>query len=125
MPIVVRAFPLKASKAEAEAFANELAGPRKADAEKFYRGFGVRHESWHMQDHPEGTWVIAVSILDEDPQASGQRYAKATEEFHTWFKSNVMRITGVDANTDPLGPPTKQIFYWTDASPSPLRMPLV
>lgn len=125
MPIVVRAFPLKASRDEAEAFADELAGPRREDAANFYRSFGIKHESWHVQDTPAGTWVIVVSMLDEDPHAAGQRYAAASEDFHAWFKSNVMRITGVDANTDPLGPPTEPIFYWTDSSPTPLRMALV
>jgi hypothetical protein len=113
MPHVVRAFPLRAPVADLQAFAQALAGPRAADAARFYRRYGVERESWHLQHTDRGPWVIAVTEL-ADPTAAAPRYAEATEAFHLWFKAQVERLTGVDPNIAPLGPPTKEVFVWTD-----------
>ena len=113
MPFVVRAFPLRGSVSELQAFASELTGPRLADAEQFYRHYGVDHESWHVQQTPNGSWVIAVTVL-ADPVEAAPRYANATQEFHVWFKDQVLSLTGVDPNKTPLGPPTTEIFSWSN-----------
>jgi hypothetical protein len=118
MPSVVRAFPLRASRSELENFAAALKGDRSADADRFYRNYGITHESWHLQDTPHGPWVIAVSEI-RDPAESAPRYAQATEEFHVWFKSRVLSLSGVDPTSMPLGPPTHEIFSWTDAAKQP------
>lgn len=112
MPLVVRAFPLKSPVSDLHAFAAALTGERAADAARFYRHYGVDHESWHMQETPHGPWVIAVTAL-ADPGEAAPRYANATEEFHLWFKNQVLAITGVDPNQTPLGPPTTQVFSWS------------
>ena len=44
MPHVVRAFPLRGSVADLQAFAQALAGPRAVDAGRFYRHYGVERE---------------------------------------------------------------------------------
>ena len=113
MPHVVRAFPLRGSIADLNAFAQALAGPRAADAARFYRSYGVERESWHLQHTDHGAWVIAVTEL-ADPVAAAPRFAEATEGFHLWFKSQVQALTGVDPNIAPLGPLTKEVFVWTD-----------
>ena len=115
MPLVVRAFPLRGSRSELEAFAAALRGERAADAAQFYRHYGLTYESWHLQDTPHGPWVIAVSQID-DPQEAGDRYAQATADFHAWFKTQVLSLTGVDPNTTPLGPPTQEVFSWSAAA---------
>jgi len=112
MPLVVRAFPLRGSIFELRAFASELTGTRSADAGQFYRHYGVDHESWHVQETPNGPWVIAVTAL-ADPAEAAPRYADATEAFHVWFKSQVLSLTGIDPNQAPLGPPTTQVFSWS------------
>src|SRR5262252_7026525 len=112
MPLVVRAFPLRGSIAELKTFASELIGVRAADAEQFYRHYGVDHESWHVQQTPNGPWVIAVTSL-ANPAEAAPRYAGAAEEFHVWFKDQVLSLTGVDPNQTPLGPPTTQVFVWS------------
>src|SRR5438552_8490249 len=63
MPLVVRAFPLRRSVSDLQAFAAELNGAKAADATQFYRHYGVDHESWHVQQTPNGPWVIAVTAL--------------------------------------------------------------
>ena len=115
MPLVVRAFPLRGSLVELNAFAAELTGARAADAEQFYRHYGVDSESWHVQQTPSGPWVIAITSL-ADPAEAAPRYADATEEFHVWFKDQVLSLTGVDPNESPLGPPTTEVFAWSSHS---------
>lgn len=118
MAIVVRAYPLRQQVDELRSFAAALSGDRKADTERFYRQYGVSHESWHLQDTPDGPWVISVTVAD-DPDEAAPRFAGATEEFNSWFKSQVLHLTGVDPTVTPLGPPTTQVFAWSrDDMPS-------
>jgi hypothetical protein len=112
MPFVVRAFPLRRSVSDLQAFAAELNGARAADADQFYRHYGVEHESWHVQETRNGPWVIGVTVL-ADPADAAPRYANATQDFHVWFKDQVLSLTGVDPNTTPLGPPTTEVFSWS------------
>ena len=115
MPMVVRGFPLQRSISDLQAFASELTGARAADADQFYRHYGVDYESWHVQETPSGPWVIAVTSL-ADPSEAAPRYADAREEFHLWFKDQVLSLTGVDPNKTPLGPPTTQVFCWSSSA---------
>lgn len=112
MPRVVRAFPLRGSIADLNAFAASLAGPRSGDASRFYRRYGVAHESWHLQFTDHGPWVIVVTEV-ADPVDEAPRYAEATDAFDLWFKSQVEALTGIDPNVTPLGPPTKAVFAWS------------
>jgi len=114
MPLVVRAFPLCQPVEELEAFAKALSTERSRDAGAFYRRFGISHESWHLQKTGSGgTWVIGVTMID-NPTEGGQRYAETSAEFEDWFKDQVHRLSGINPNTDPLGPPTTQVFAWAD-----------
>ena len=112
MPLVVRAFPVRKSVQDLAAFAAELKVRREA-AGGFYRSFGVSHESWYLQQTPAGPWVIVVNAVD-DPGESAPRYARSNQEFDRWFKSQVLDLTGVDADKDPLGPPTSLVYEWSD-----------
>jgi hypothetical protein len=94
------------------AFASALAGARAVDAQQFYRHYGVESESWHLQETPHGPWVIAVTEL-ADPGEAAPRFADATQEFHVWFKDQVLGLTGIDPNEAPLGPPTTEVFSWS------------
>ena len=112
MALVVRAFPvLPGKEAGLRAFAGALAKERAAEAAVFYAGLGVRHESWHLQKHEHGTWVIGVTDVDAPAQRAPQ-YAAAQEKFHRWFKDQVLQFTGIDPDTQPLGPPTEEVFSW-------------
>jgi hypothetical protein len=97
MPIIVRAFPLRRPVAA------------------LYRKYGVTHESWHVQETPAGPWVIAVTKA-ADPSEAAPRYAASSASFDSWFKSEVLRLSGVDPDTQPLGPPTTEIFAWSDSN---------
>ena len=114
MPLVVRAFPLIRPRAELDAFIAALKNERKADTAQFYRHYGITHESVHVQELGSGTaWVIAVTKI-ENPEEAAARYANASEEFHVWFKDQILHLSGIDPTREPLGPPTTNVFAWSD-----------
>jgi hypothetical protein len=113
MPVLVRAFQIHKPVADVQAFAAALTTERQAEATAFYRLFGVSHESWHLQETQSGPWVISVTVLD-NPSEAGPRYAKSTGAFEKWFKDQVRDLSGVDPDKEPLGPPTTQVFAWSD-----------
>ncbi len=111
MPLVVRAFPVLPGKEEdIRRFAAEMTGPRRRDAEQFYKSFGVVRESWHYQVTPHGPVVIGVTEVDEEPEVKAREYADSIRPFDSWFKEQVRNLTGVDPSVQPLGPPTEVIF---------------
>ncbi len=117
MSMIVRAFPLRAPIEDLMAFAAALSSERTAETTDFYRRFGVSHESWHLQQTPHGPWLIAISAIDDVAEAA-PRYAQSSAAFDTWFKQQVMALSGVNPDQQPLGPPTTQVFAWADAQPA-------
>jgi len=113
MSLIVRAFPLHGSVEDLDAFAAALNTDRKEGADLFYRQYGVSHESWHLQETPQGPWVIAVTAVD-DSAAAAATFAASRAEFDNWFKAQVLLLTGINQDKQPLGPPTKQVFAWPD-----------
>jgi hypothetical protein len=114
MAYVVRAFPLIRPAADLQAFLTALSGPKRDEATKFYHQYGVSHESAYIQDTVHGKLLIVVTVIRDGLEAA-PRYQNATEEFHSWFKGQVLHLTGVDPNVMPLGPPTTQVFSWSAA----------
>ena len=112
MAIVLRAFPILA-KEELQSFVDSLNGERKHEADGFYRSYDVSHESWHIQNTPSGPWAICLTIVD-NPTEAAPRYARSSGEFESWFKSQVMQVTGINLSAEPLGPPTELIFAWSN-----------
>lgn len=120
MPLVVRAFPiLEGMEREVRRFAKELSGPRRQEAAVFYRSFGVRRESWYLQQTPQGPLVISVTEIDE-PEVQAPQYAQSTRQFDLWYKDQVRRLSGVDPEIEPLGPPTEALFEFHEDPEDPL-----
>jgi len=114
MSVVIRAFPIR-SPETLDAFIAALNGERRAEADTFFRSYGITHESWHLQETPMGRWGIGLTILDDKDEAA-PRYAAANDGFDAWFKSQIGRVTGVDLDQEPLGPPTTEVFRWSDVA---------
>lgn len=111
MPIIVRAFPVLQGKEEdIRKLAAEMAGPRRQEAEEFYKSFAVVRESWHYQETPHGPMVVAVTEVDDDPNVLAREYAESKRPFDRWFKDQVRNLTGIDPDVQPLGPPSELIF---------------
>jgi len=51
----------------------------------------------------------AVRLL----QMSAQEYAQASDAFASWFKDQVLTLSGVDPTVAPLGPPTTEVYRWS------------
>jgi hypothetical protein len=58
--------------------------------------------------------VIGVTRLAEDAADAGRRYAASARDFDARFKGEVLRLSGVNPDTQPLGPPTTPVFLWCD-----------
>jgi hypothetical protein len=115
MPLVVRAFPVLPGREDnVRALASDIAGPRREEACDFYRRFGVTHESWHLQQTPHGPWVIAVTELTDEPEKTAQAYAGSVHEYDRWFKEQVLQLSGIDPEREPLGPPTETLLDWEE-----------
>ncbi|MDC0723149.1 hypothetical protein [Nannocystis bainbridge] len=113
MPYVVRMTPLRRSIGALLEFVAAIRGPRRAETTAFFRRYGVRHESWHLQDTGRGLEVLVVTLIDA-PAAAADAYAASTGDFELWFKAQVLDLSGNDPNESPLGPPTLEVFAWDE-----------
>ncbi len=88
------ALPILPGKREAlNAFTKALAGPRLSEYEASQ--ISVLRESWFVQQTPHGDLII-VYFEAPDVGAVMAGLAESTEPFDTWFRSQVLEITGVD-----------------------------
>jgi len=109
MSLVVRAFPVLKER-ELQEFAQQVSA-RSTEAAEFYNRLGVSRETWHLQQTPAGPWVIAVTEI-ADVEQTAREYAGSEEPFDRWFKDQVLYLTGINPDQDPLGPPTETVFEW-------------
>ena len=112
MTLIVRAFPIAPGREdEVHAMAEEVRTHRAAEAAEFYRRHGVSRESWHVQRTPHGTWVIGVTDITEQPvAAAAEQFARSEEPFDRWLKDHIHRLSGVNPDEQPLGPPSECVF---------------
>ena len=113
MSLLVRAFPLAQPPAELQAMIAELNGPRDAQRDAFYQAHGVTHESWYLQQTPQGNLVIGLTQV-RDVATASQAFAQSQESFALWFKQQIQRLSGVDPSQMPEGPPTQLVYEWSD-----------
>lgn len=117
MAMVVRAFPVLPGKEQAALdFAKSCGEARKDEMTSFLTSFGVRRETWHLQRTDRGSFVIVVTDVEHPPLDKAAAYGAAQGQFERWFKDNVKTLCGVDADAQPLGPPTQTIFAFDSAN---------
>ena len=113
MAMMVRAFPLRRDLKELHRFREEVER-RKHETDRFYTRYGVRHESWHLQNTEIGDFVLVCTEIDDVKTL--QNYRDSEDPFERWFKSNVMALSGLVPKEAPEGPPSEQIFEWNRPS---------
>ena len=92
MAMIVRAFPVLAGKEEAaRGFADTVGGARKQETASFLQSFGVRRESWHLQQTPQGIQIIVVTDVEEPPHEKARHGWLRKHE--RWF-DNIHEPTG-------------------------------
>jgi hypothetical protein len=74
-------------------------------------GFGIEHESWHIQQTPAGDLLIMV-FQCEDPAAMLAEFSQSQKELPVWQRAFLKETLGVDLSEPPPGPPSRLIFSW-------------
>jgi hypothetical protein len=97
-------FPIQPGKEDdARAFAAETFGARRADFEAHLGRVGVSRETWSLQETPMGSLIVVW--FEGDVEKAFTDLATDDSEYMTWFRAQVLDITGVDLAAPPEGPP--------------------
>jgi hypothetical protein len=110
MPVLAMALPVPPGKIQAleQHIAEAVDHPEFEDT---LRGFGIQHESWHIQETPQGDLLILVFDA-EDPYAMLGEYAASQKDLPLMQKQFLKETLGVDLSQPPPGPPPRSIFSW-------------
>jgi hypothetical protein len=104
-------FPIQAGKEDAaRAFAAETIGARKADFEKLQARSNITRETWAMQETPMGSFMVV--FFEGDVEHAFADLAGDSSEFGTWFRGQVLDLTGVDLGAPPEGPLPDVLVDW-------------
>ena len=110
MPVLAMALPVPAGKTRA--LEQHIAEAREhEDFEETLKGFGIVHESWHIQETPGGDLLIMV-FQAADPAAMLEEFSRSEKPLVVWQKQFLKEAIGVDLSQPPPGPPPKTIFEW-------------
>lgn len=110
MPVLAMALPVPPGKTQAleqhiaEAVEHE-------DFEDTLKGFGILHESWHIQETPQGDLLIMVFEAD-DPLAMLGEFSQSEKDLPVMQKAFLKETLGIDLTQPPPGPPSRAIFSW-------------
>ena len=104
-------FPILQGKEDAaRRFASETVGGRKADFEAMQARSNVTRETWAMQETPMGSFMLVW--FEGDVEKAFHDLATNDSDFVTWFRSQVLDVTGVDVSAPPDGPPPAVLVDW-------------
>jgi hypothetical protein len=105
-------FPVQAGKEEAaRAFAAETVGARLTDYKAQLERGGITRETWALQETPMGSFMIVW--FEGDVEKVFTELATDQSEFTTWFRAQVLDVTGVDLAAPPEGPPPAILVDWS------------
>jgi len=116
MPCLAMAIPIPPGKTAA--LEQHIAeATQHEDFENTLRGFGITHESWHVQATPAGELLILVFQAD-DPLSMLAEFSQSQDELPVWQKEFLADALGIDLSQPPPGPPSRSIFEWSDSGSS-------
>ena len=103
-------FPIIEGKEDAaRKFAAETTGARKAEYAAHNARSNTTRETWAVQQTPMGSFML-VWFEGDVEKAFGD--LASDNEFTTWFRGQVMDVTGVDLAAAPAGPPPEILVDW-------------
>jgi hypothetical protein len=96
-------FPIQAGKEKAaRAFAAETFGARRSDFEVQLKRGDITRETWSLQETPMGSFMLVW--FEGDVEKAFADLATNESEYATWFRAQVLDVTGVDLGVPPAGP---------------------
>ena len=105
-------FPLLPGKEDAlRAFASDVLGSRRAEFDKIQANGGTTRETWSIQQTPMGSFVVVW--FEGDPERAFGELAADQSEFATWFKQQVLELSGVDLGAPSDEPMPETILDWS------------
>ena len=110
MPVLAMAVPVPPGQTTAleQHIAEAVQHP---DFERTLKGFGILHESWHIQEMPEGDMLILV-FQSDNPQDMLEAFGQSQDPLPIWQKQFLRDKLGLDLSQPPPGPPPRAIFEW-------------
>lgn len=104
-------FPVLPGKEDAfRAFAKETAGPRRGDFSQQQARASITRETWSLQVTPMGSFILVW--FEGDVEGAFSDLASDQGEFATWFRGQVLEISGVDLAAPPEDPLPEVAFDW-------------
>jgi hypothetical protein len=95
----------------ARSFAKELSGPRLDQFNAQQARGGVTRETWTVQQTPTGAVILVW--FDGDIDKAFADIATDESEFATWFRAQVLEISGFDLAAPDDGPLPEVVLEWT------------
>ena len=115
MAVFNGAFPILPGKeGAARAFAEAVAGPRKAEFDEMQARAGVQRETWAVQQTDAGSFML-VWFEGPDIEAAFTDLATGQDDFTVWFRGQIQGVTGLDM-AEPPGDdaaPPEVVFEWS------------
>ena len=104
-------FPIQAGKEDdARAFAAEAFVARRDGFAAHHARAGTTRETWALQETPMGSFILVW--FEGDVEKAFGDLATNDSEFVTWFRGQVLDITGVDLTAPPDAPPPAILVDW-------------
>lgn len=104
-------FPVLPGQEDAiRAFGKEIAGPRLKDFAAQQANSDVTDELWTLQQTPMGSFVLVY--FKGDVEKAFEDIGSSDSEFATWFRAQVLAISGVDLAKPDDGPPAEAVLDW-------------
>ena len=105
-------FPILPGKVDAaRSFSKELSGARRDQFNAQQRRANVTRETWTLQSTPMGDFILVW--FDGDIEKAFTDLATGNDEFVTWFRAQVLEMSGVDLAAPDDSPMPEVVLDWT------------
>ena len=108
METVARVFPIRSKQALVE-LGQKIDKWSVDDKREFFRLFGPSVERWYFQEIDGKPHVIAITRVDS-ARAGFEHLAAFTDRFTSWFRGEVLALTGVDLAANSRDPESEFIY---------------